>query len=112
MVFNKKFDIPSVLELIRSIPNIWNTWSLKSPYKKFCYFYGVGRAVSEYLQCPVYKDDQTLCWWIYFSPVYIGGYMLLAIYTMYYYFTISEFHKSLPCTCLFGPVFAVSFQLN
>lgn len=112
-VVNSKFEIPSVMELIRSLPTVRHDWRLKTPYKKFCYFYAYGRLFGNLMQMPMFKDDQTLCWWSYFAYFYYFFHPLLAMYTAYYYITISEYSKSLPCTCLLiGPLIAVSFQIH
>lgn len=108
MVFNEKFDIPTTMELTRSIHKI--NWSLWSPYKKFCYFYGVARSICIFWQLPAFRDDQSLSFWSFFSCVYVSAYVLLTSYTIHYYIMCSQFEKSLPCTCLLGPLIAVSFE--
>lgn len=112
-VVNLRFDIPTSMELIRSIPTIRHDWRFKSPYRKFCYFYGWGRMLGTYLQVPIFEDDQRLCWWSYFGYFYYLTHTLLATYTIYYYSMRSEYSKAFPCTILLiGPLIAVKIKIN
>lgn len=112
MVLNEKLPIPSFLDLIRSLPTIRTEWSLKTPLQKWCYFYGIGRMVIKPVQVPVFEEDQTLSWLSYQMCVYVGSYILLAIYTFYYHLIRGEMVKCLPCTCLLGLVIAVSLKFT
>lgn len=112
MVFNKKFAIPTVRELIKSFRTIQYDWSLKTPLQKWCYFYGIGRAACIITAIPFFEDDQTLSPCVYQLSFYAGIYFLLSIYTVYFHLIRGELEKCLPCTCQLSLIAAVRFEFN
>lgn len=97
---NNQLKIPTFRELIKSIPTIRSTWRLRTPLQKWCYLYGIGKAILHPTDHPFFKDDQTLSTFIYISIVPMAVYTILAIYTIFYYIANGEPAKCLPCTCL------------
>lgn len=108
MVLNEQLKIPSLRELLKITFNK-DEWQLQSPFKKWCYLYGIGRSCVNTIGYTAFKDDQSLSWLMPVPFIYIGLYTILAIYTAFYYINKGEPFKCLPCTCLMvGPLFAVS----
>lgn len=108
MLSNKRLKIPTVRELIKSIPSIRREWKYKTPLEKWRYFFAVGKAALGLAAIPLYEINQTLCFYSYFLFYYGGAYILLTLYTLYYYVVRSEFPKCLPCTCMLGLILSVS----
>lgn len=108
---DKKFSIPTVYLLYRSLRSIKQDWELKTSQEKWCYIYGIGRSACLIVKLPLFEDDQTLSLWAYQGFVYSGVHILLVAYTVYYYLINGDVTKCLPCTCLLvGPVIAVSLR--
>lgn len=112
MVLNKQFEVPPPRELLKMATNR-SEWHTKTPFQKWCYLYGIGKASCSPIGITLFQDDQTLYWYAYFLFVYSSLYLMLAIYTSAYYISHGEPSKCLPCTCLLiGPVMAVSLALS
>lgn len=106
-MLNEKLKIPSLRELIKITFNR-RKWSSKTPYKKWCYLYGIGRAFFSTIGIKAYQDDQSLSWIAFIPFVSTAAYTILAIYTVIYFVSHGEPFKCLPCTCLLvGPVYCV-----
>lgn len=111
MKLNQKLVIPSIRELIRSTLSFKTNWQLKTPLQKWCYLYGIGRVNLSVLGIPLFNECQDLFWYSYVMYTYSGLYMLLAIYTAFYYISNGDPTKVLPCTCLLiGPICAVRYK--
>lgn len=107
---NAKLKIPTFQELIKSIPTIRSAWRLKTPFQKWCYLYGIGKAVLYQTDHRFFENDQTLSAFIYFSLVPVAVYTISAIYTIFFYIANGEPAKCLPCTCLLTIVYAVCVE--
>lgn len=113
MVLNSKFPIPSLREYIKSLRNIYTEWSSKTPLRKWCYLYGIGKISTKMIGITVFEDDQTLSWYSYMGYIYYGFCTMLAIYTIVYYSLQGESSKGFSCTCmLVGPGYGVSLNFN
>lgn len=110
MPLNSRLKVPTIGEMIRSITTIRHEWPYKSPFQKWCYFYGIGRAAFSLNRFPLFQDSQVLHWITYYPIFYIGTYFILVLYTAYYYIVErGELTKCLPCTCMLSILLAVSF---
>lgn len=97
---NKKLKIPSVLELI-GITIKRNEWHLRTPFQKWAFLYGIGKACILPTGFSVYDNDVSIKKRSYFIISLVLTYFVLGIYTVFYYTTNGEFVKCLPCTCLY-----------
>lgn len=109
MVLNKKLIIPSAREILRSLRTIREDWQLKTPYQKWGFFYGIGKAAVVITGVTIFKEDQTLPLLAYQICVCVGVYTVLALYTLYRHINEGAVTKCLPCTCLLSLLIAVSF---
>lgn len=107
MPLNRNLNVPTTWQLFECLKN-WRDWNLKSPLQKWLHLYGIGRALCNVIKMTPYNEDQTLSWFAYYPLFYMFIHLMLVIYTIVYYVSNGEFHKFLPCTCLFvGPVCGV-----
>lgn len=97
---NTKLKIPSVLELIE-ITIKRNEWHLKTPFQKWSYLYGIGKACIRPTGFSAFDNDLTIKNRSYFIVSLVLIYLMLGIYTVFYYTKNGEFVKCLPCTCLY-----------
>lgn len=100
--------IPSTLELMKIMIN-WKEWHKKTPFEKWCVFYGIGRTSLIPTGFTAFEPDQTVRWYSYITVAYIFGYFILALHTVVYYITQGDFAKGLPCTCMLGVLVSVCF---
>lgn len=112
MALNSKFRIPSARELFKSIPNAKRDWKLKTPFEKWCYLYGIGKAPLHVLRVPAYKENiNDVHWFAYLVYLYTIGTPLLSLYTIGYYSYRGELEQSLKSTCLATICLAVCNQI-
>lgn len=97
---NEKVKIPSILELIQITMNRKH-WSSLTPFRKWCYFYGIGKACLKPHGYSVYNNNLNNRIRAYPLTFWISVYFALVFYTVFYYTKNGEFSKCLPCTCLF-----------
>lgn len=103
MVLKKKPRIPSGLELLKSLPNARREWNSRTRLERFYYFFGVGKAPSDIIQLPLFREDvMNVPWFAYFFLVYSSILSVLVFYTFYVYIINGEFPKALPCTNMFA----------
>lgn len=113
MPLNKRLNIPTFVEMIKSFATIRHEWPLKSPLQKWCYFYGIGRAFFTLNRFSLYEESKELHWFTYYPFLYLGVHIALIFYTAYHYIIVrGEFAKFLPCTCMFTIIATVSFSLS
>lgn len=111
MPLNKKIEILSTVELLKSFRYIRQEWRNKTPYQKWCYLYNIGKTTFKITNYPLYQIDQKLKPLSHLILALIGLVAALEIYTLHFYIIRGEFQKSFPSTCfLSGPLLAVSFQ--
>lgn len=109
-MLNEKLEIPSVRELAKVTMNR-SEWTSKTPFKKWCFLYGIGSAVNKTIGITLFTEDQTLSWLAFLPFATITIYTVLAIYTVFYFSSHGEPFKCLPCTCiLIGPLYSVRIK--
>lgn len=112
MPLNKRLKVPTIMELLKSVSTNKHEWILKTPFQKWCHFYGVGRAAFSVLRIPFLQDTQKMHWLAYYTICWLCINISLTIYTAYYYIIVNgESTKILTCTCMLSLVFAVSSQI-
>lgn len=108
MVLNRKaLEIPSALEMLRILRDRKN-WNSRSPYQRWCFFYGFGRIATALIKMPMFHDDLTLSYFAFIPVFYVFFHISLVVYTMMYYVRIGDPMEAFPCTSLLGPIFAVN----
>lgn len=108
---NGHMKIPSILELIQITINR-KQWSSRTPFQKWCYIYGIGKACIKPTGFSVYDNDLSIKFRSYFITLGILGYFLLGLYTVFYYTEKGEFVKCLPSTCLYCIAFSVRSSVS
>lgn len=105
---NAELKIPSIWELVQIVVNR-KEWRSKTPYRKWSYFYAIGRVCLSPFGVTLYEVDQTIRLRGYFYMVAFLAFMLTSINTTYYYINNGEFSKGLPPTCLLSILLSVCF---
>lgn len=108
---NGRVKIPSILELIQITINR-KQWSSRTPFQKWCYFYGIGKACLTPHGYSAYDNNLSMKFRSYFLTFCIFGYFAFVQYTVFYYTKHGEFAKCLPCTCLYCLGLSVCFHLS
>lgn len=109
VVLAKNIRIPSMSELLKSIPNARNEWKWKTPLQKWCYLYAIGKASTDINKIPLFtKNPESIHWFGYFTFVYAGFDVFITLYTFYYYLMRGDIYSCLPCTVMFGLTLSVS----
>lgn len=115
MAVNSIFNVPGLLELLKSLKNCRVEWKLKTPMQKWCYLYGIGRAGYRLIRIPLMNDVHNPHWFGYFALFYAALVMVLSLYAVIYYAYIGQIEMGLPSTCLavlFIGVRTQKFALN
>lgn len=100
MILNSKFNIPNVCEIFISLKNARHEWKSKTPMQKWCYFYGISKAVYRLTCFSLFNDLNHVHWFAYFIFEYMTVGFLLTFYTLYYYARIGELQMGLSSTCI------------
>lgn len=105
----KKFQVPSALEMLRSFRTIRQDWKLKDSIEKAAYLYGVGDLGYGTVGYPLFRDGQAIHWRASIYCMQYATHIFLVLYTIAFYLRHGQFAKCLPCTCLTtGPFLVVS----
>lgn len=99
LVVNSNFPIPTFFELLKSIKNAKAEWKTKTPFQKWCYFYGIGKAAYGLVKMPNLHDVTHVHWFAYCTFGYTNLMISLMLYTMFYYGRAGEIQMGLPSTC-------------
>lgn len=105
---NPKLKVPSLPEMIRLVIKR-DEWRSRSPFQKWCWFYGIGRICIKPVGVPIFEEHHNIAWRAYFLVSCMLVYMIMSMYTTYYYIRKGDFSKALPPTCLLGVTVCVSF---
>lgn len=101
MPLNKKLKIPTTREMLNSIGHARQQWSGKTPFQKWCYMYGIGKAAMGIIKKPIFREDQRIKHWMaYFYFVLVSMSVAMTINAIYYYGSRGELTKGLPSTCM------------
>lgn len=110
MPLNKRLIVPTFGEMIKTFSTVRREWKLKTPFQKWCYLYGFGKAPFSLIRLPMFQETQALHLLSYYGYVYTAIYLLLVLYTVYYCVIGEEFVKCLSYTCMLSVALAVSFR--
>lgn len=98
-MLNPTFKIPKTLKLVKSLKTIRRDWKLKTPFQKWCYFYGIGKAPYTLLRIPLLNDVHNAHWFRHLLLVYEIVTILLSLYTILCWTSEGKFMLSWPSTC-------------
>lgn len=112
-MLNEKLKIPTPREMLNSIGHARQQWRTKTPFQKWCYMYGIGKAVFGIIKVPVFRENQRIGHWMaYLHFILMGLSASMTINTIYYYASRGELLKSLPSTCLTSLSIAVRNEIH
>lgn len=115
MLVNRKFNVPTIPQLFKSLKTYTSDWEKKTPLEKWCYLYAIGRGAFACIASPLMNESYH--WLRYVLVFYTGITPWLAPYTVIYYAYHGEISTGLPSTCLACVCMSVSkigiaFKLN
>lgn len=104
-----RFRVPTWREILKRIPNARMDWAQKKPLQKFVYLYGIGRMGADTAALPIFRENQTLIPYSYFTVVVSAIHIILMFYTLGSYAGKGMLSKGVPCTVfVMGAIFPVS----